>query len=253
MLLREDPSELDMKKIARHAKLQQFLGWYRLYISAFISKRMALFSLAVCAISAPYFANVMLTQFSEEDYLSSSPQYQSLVQEIEDAEDTTESLEAVKAKLVRQGMVRLEDNDLLQFFSIWDSMLSKIDDNTCAAFARGAVTAVNINTGLGTLNRSQIQTWFHIQVKAALATLENKPVPPLLGEEIKNAQASLLAHLEASERTRYMSLFQQRSLSTAEYCWQGRITSKTLLQLERIQEQATLVRVLFMNPLPQAG
>src|SRR5207249_3000239 len=63
MLLREDPSELDMKKIARHAKLQQFLGWYRLYISAFISKRMALFSLAVCAISAPYFANVMLTQF----------------------------------------------------------------------------------------------------------------------------------------------------------------------------------------------
>jgi hypothetical protein len=114
------------------------------------------------------------------------------------------------AELAARGYPRLDDSTLLLRATLLRRMLAAADVLTCDSMARGQVSAAQLNAVLKKLEPSEIEAFFSVMEKAALAELREAPPPKYSEREVADAFDSLRSKMSYSEADRVPCLAARR-------------------------------------------
>jgi len=149
----------------------------------------------------------------------------------------------VMKQLTAKGIARLDDTMLLQRAILFSRMLAVSSEASCAAFARGAPTEDLLMSALQA-DPAMLDGWFNMTFQAAVAEVEQRPVPQLSDAQVDRALAALRARLPGDQATRVLAaLGGPDKLSDRDLCWAARTLYETATAMPD-PERALLLRAL---------
>ena len=147
--------------------------------------------------------------------LQRSPAYQARVQGLSD-----EQRVQATGKLISKGFPRLDDTSLAAYFSAFAELLTRADEQTCAAIADGSVTSEQIDRAIDALDAPQRAAFIDAQFAAALAEVEDVEPPRVSPDLAAEARARFQQTLTLEDRARLARLDDPHARATpSELCW----------------------------------
>jgi hypothetical protein len=137
-----------------------------------------------------------------------------------EARTPPDQLAELRQGLIVRGLLRVDDDTVRAFFTALGDMLARVDTNTCAAIARGAIQPAAMEIALTYIPPQRIDGFLHANTAAILAEVEDAPVPPLDEKAVTQAMQQFLAALGPEDQQRYKRIDQaQGKLSDDDQCW----------------------------------
>jgi len=124
---------------------------------------------------------------------------------------------------ISTGVNRLDDARLRAYFVAWGDMLARLDQQTCAAIARGDVEPDAMQVALSYIPAREAGDFLNALLTAEAAEQENAEIPPLDSAAVALASNEFYASLSDEDRQRYVRIGEAGDqLSDEDRCWAGR-------------------------------
>lgn len=123
------------------------------------------------------------------------PEYRKLAESFSSQEEA----ERIGKVMVNKGLVRLDDDTLLIFFSLLNKILSDVDPPICAAFFSGKGSLSQGQMAIRKLDLKSFKMWLDITTRAMISELRKEPSPTLSDTEKKNAIRSFAGTLSPDQ------------------------------------------------------
>ena len=131
--------------------------------------------------------------------------------------------DALRADLTHAGFRRLSDDRLRSAYRSLSQLLDRSKTETCAAIARGGLSADEMERALLKVDRELVTDWLDVNLEAAIAELDEKPIPEASFTKLIEARDKFEKSLNAEELKRFRELSTRRTArSTEEECWLAR-------------------------------
>jgi hypothetical protein len=121
---------------------------------------------------------------------------------------------ATGAELVKNGFLRLSDEDVVRRVTLLAELLEAADAETCAGIILGTANRNDIIKLIDKLGHKTIEEWFQLSQKALLAEARDRPPPrPLYASSVERAAREIRDQMGPETAIRFDEAFRNPALT----------------------------------------